>query len=62
MADRGDGRYHHLRDTDPPGGSHSRESGNSPPSGLTWTPAYAGVTTPAIFIPLGGPQAHEHSE
>jgi len=23
-----------------------------------WTPTYAGVTTEAIFISLGGPQAH----
>jgi hypothetical protein len=39
----------------------SRESGN-PFVGLAWTPAYAGVTRPLIFIPLGGPQAHGHSE
>ncbi len=41
---------------------HSRESGNPPFCGLTWTPACAGVTTLAIFTPLGGPQAHGHSE
>jgi hypothetical protein len=27
-----------------------------------WTPALAGVTSQAILIPLGGPQAHDHSE
>jgi hypothetical protein len=40
---------------------HSRESGN-PVVRQTWTPAYAGVTRPLIFIPMGGPQAHGHSE
>ncbi len=24
----------------------------------TWTPAFAGVTTTGIRIPMGGPQAH----
>ena len=37
---------------------HSRESGNPVLRGLTWTPAYAGVTTAVIFISLGWPQAH----
>ena len=27
-----------------------------------WVPAFAGTTTQVIFIPLGGPQAHDHSE
>ena len=27
-----------------------------------WTPAFAGVTTYVIFIPLGGPQANDPSE
>ena len=44
-----------------PEAGHSRESGNPGPCGLTWTPAYAGVTTGAILISLGGPQAHAHS-
>jgi hypothetical protein len=44
-----------------PTGRHSRESGNPAPSGLTWTPACAGVTTTAIFISLGGLWAHGHS-
>jgi len=44
-----------------PEACHSRESGNPARCGLTWTPAYAGVTTPAIFISLGGPQAHGRS-
>ena len=41
---------------------HSREGGNPPSSGLTWISACAGVTTPAIFIPLAGPQAQGHSQ
>jgi hypothetical protein len=45
-----------------PEAGHSRESGNPAPSGLMWTPAYAGVTRRAIFIPLAGPQPHDHSE
>jgi hypothetical protein len=36
--------------------SHSRESGNP-----QWTLAFAGVTTVMIFIPLGGPKAHDNS-
>jgi hypothetical protein len=44
-----------------PDAGHSRESGNPARCGVPWTPAYAGVTTPAIFISLGGPQAHEYS-
>ena len=27
-----------------------------------WTPAFAGVTTHVIFIPLGGSKTHDHSE
>jgi hypothetical protein len=45
-----------------PDAGHSRESGNPAQCGLTWTPAYAGVTKLAIFVSLGGPQAHGHSE
>ena len=52
-----------------PEACHSRESGNPARCGLAWTPAlrqaqgklFAGVTTPAIFISLGGPQAHGRS-
>jgi hypothetical protein len=44
-----------------PNARHSRESGNPLPSVLTWTPAFAGVTTLAIFIPLGGPKAQRPS-
>ena len=45
-----------------PEGGHSRESGNPALWGLTWTPAYAGVTAPAIFISMGGPQGYGHAE
>jgi hypothetical protein len=41
---------------------HSRESGNPVRSGVTWTPACAGVTTGMTFISLGGPLAHDHSD
>ena len=44
-----------------PPAAHSRESGNPPSSGPTWTPAYAGVTTIVIFTFSGGPQAHGYS-
>ena len=27
-----------------------------------WAPAFGGATTVVIFIPLGGSQAHAHSE
>jgi hypothetical protein len=35
---------------------HSRESGNPPSGGPMWAPAYARMTTTAIFISFGGPQ------
>jgi hypothetical protein len=30
--------------------------------GQQWTPAFAGVTTHVIFIPLGGSKTRDHSE
>jgi hypothetical protein len=27
-----------------------------------WPPAFAGVTAPVIFIPLGGSKTHDHLE
>jgi hypothetical protein len=30
--------------------------------GQQWPPAFAGVTTPVIFIPLGGSKTYDHSE
>ncbi len=49
-------QYHPLRNA-----GHSRESGNPTPFGLTWTPAYAGVTATAIFISLGRAGGHGRS-
>ena len=45
-----------------PGQSFPRKRESPARHGLNWTPAYAGVTTSAIFIFLGEPQAHGHSE
>jgi hypothetical protein len=40
---------------------HSRVSGNPLRPGLTWTPAFAGLTTTVIFISQGQPKAHDDS-